>query len=97
MEGDEFKILLLFYSTFQIIKITMILFEFLCLILYSNSYVFYVRMFMLLFLFMKFCTVKHVYSGHAIERTPGNRGHFFNEPTESRKKMHVIIQHISLL
>ena len=54
-------------------------------------------MFMLQFLYMKFCTVKQVYSGHAIERTPGNRGHFFNEPAESRKNMHVIIQHMSLL
>ena len=92
MERGEFKILLLFYLeielAFQIIKITMVLFEFLCLILYSNSYGFYVRMFMLQFLFMKFCTVKHVYSGHAIEMTTGNSGHFFNEPAESRSNSH---------
>ena len=54
-------------------------------------------MFLLQFLFMRFCTVKQVYSGHAIDRTPGNRGHFFNEPAESRKNIHVIIQHMSLL
>ena len=41
--GSDFEILLLFYLeielTFQIINITMVSFEFLCLILYWNSYV----------------------------------------------------------
>ena len=41
--GGDFEILLLFYLeielAFQIINITMVSFEFLCLILYSNSYV----------------------------------------------------------
>ena len=47
----DFEILLLFYLeielAFKIINITMVSFEFSCLILYSNSYVSYVRMFML--------------------------------------------------
>ena len=45
----NFEILLLFYLeielVFQIINITMVSFKFLCLILYSNSYVSYVRSF----------------------------------------------------
>ena len=47
----DFEILLLFYLeielAFKIINITMVSFEFSCLILYSNSYASYVRMFML--------------------------------------------------
>ena len=71
VEEGEFKILLLFYLeielAFQImVSNTMVSFEFLCLILYSNSYVSFAWMFMLQFLFTKFCTVKHVYSGHPI-------------------------------
>ena len=34
------------------------------------------------------CTVKPVYSGHAIKRTPGKSGHFFKEPAESRSNSH---------
>ena len=33
-------------------------------------------------------TVKPVYSGHAIQRTPANSGHFFMEPAESRSNSH---------
>ena len=70
VEEGEFKILPLFYLeielAFQITNITMVSFEFLYLILYSNSYVSFAWMFMLQFLFMKFCLVKHVYCGHPI-------------------------------
>ena len=34
------------------------------------------------------CTVKPVYSRHAILRTPGNSRYFFKEPAESRSKSH---------
>ena len=48
-KGSDLEILLLSYLeielAFQIMNITMVSFEFLCLIFYSNSYVSYVRMF----------------------------------------------------